>query len=225
MAHAPVILFPMGKQLGFFNDQIVPDFSIEETYSGFVAGLDEAGRGPLAGPVVAAAVILDPERIPAGLNDSKKVPRKRREALFYEIESTSRVAFGQASVSEIDTLNILQASLLAMRRAVENLSEIPCACLVDGNQDPGLGYPTRCLVKGDGRSLSIAAASIMAKVFRDRIMAKLALEYPDYGWDTNAGYGVPHHLRALDAVGPSPHHRKTFHPVRGILLKESALTF
>lgn len=215
----------MGKQLGFFNHQIVPDFSIEETYSGFVAGLDEAGRGPLAGPVVAAAVILDPERIPDGLNDSKKLSRGRRESLFGEIQETAKVAFGLASVPEIDEINILQASLLAMRRAIEKLPLKPCACLVDGNQDPGLGYPTRCLVKGDGRSFSIAAASIMAKVFRDRIMAGLAKEYPDYGWDTNAGYGVPHHLKALDAVGPSPHHRKTFHPVRGILLKESALTF
>lgn len=211
----------MSAQLGFFKRQTEPDFSEEMRFEGLVAGIDEVGRGPLAGPVVAAAVILNPGQVPKGLNDSKKLPRKRREALYIEIERSAQVGFGEASVEEIDTLNILEASLLAMRRALANLPENPCACLVDGNRDPGLGVPTRCLVKGDCLSLSIAAASIMAKVFRDNLMADLGKIHPEYGWAQNAGYGVPHHLKALDAVGPSPHHRKSFAPVRRLLLKES----
>lgn len=206
--------------MAFFKKQTSPDFSFEKKYLGPVAGLDEVGRGPLAGPVIAAAVILDPKNIPDGLNDSKKLTAKRREALFLEIKSTSLVGIGQACVEEIDEINILEASMLAMRRALENLPSNPIACLVDGNRDPGLAFPTRCLVKGDSLSFSIAAASIIAKVFRDKIMTELSKSHPEYGWAQNAGYGVPHHLKALDAVGPCPHHRKSFQPVKRLLLKE-----
>lgn len=187
--------------------------------------MDEVGRGPLAGPVVAAAVILDPENFPPGLNDSKKLSASRRAELFICINETAEVGLGQASVEEIDTLNILEASMLAMRRALAALPLKPDACLVDGNRDPGLSLPTRCLVKGDAVSFSIAAASIIAKVFRDKIMAELAKEFPEYGWEQNAGYGVPHHLHALDVVGPSPHHRKSFAPVRRFLREDSNITY
>lgn len=210
--------------MSFFKKQTSPDFSFEEKFEGPVAGLDEVGRGPLAGPVIAAAVILDPANIPDGLNDSKKLSQSRREELFTLIKASSLVGIGEASVDEIDEINILQASMLAMRRALGNLPSDPIACLVDGNRDPGLPFPTRCLIKGDALSLSIAAASIIAKVFRDKIMTELGESHPEYGWAQNAGYGVPHHLQALDAVGPSPHHRKTFQPVRRLLLKESLIT-
>jgi ribonuclease HII len=214
----------MTGQMSFFKKQRQPDFSFEEKYDGPVAGLDEVGRGPLAGPVVAAAVILDAGNIPKGLNDSKKLTSKKREALVLEIEATALIGIGQASVEEIDDINILEASMLAMRRALQNLPKDPVACLVDGNRDPGLSFPTRCLIKGDSLSLSIAAASIIAKVFRDKLMTELAKKHPEYGWEQNAGYGVPHHLKALDAVGPCPHHRKSFQPVRAKLLKESLIT-
>lgn len=214
----------MSEQLGFFKKQTRPDFSYEEKYAGPVAGLDEVGRGPLAGPVIAAAVILDPANIPEGLNDSKKLTPGRREELFIEIKTTSLVGIGEASVKEIDEINILEASMLAMRRALKDLPSDPVACLVDGNRDPGLGFPTRCLIKGDALSFSIAAASIIAKVFRDKIMTELGEIHPEYGWGQNAGYGVPHHLKALDAVGPCPHHRKSFQPVKRKLLKDSLIT-
>ena len=187
----------------------------------YVCGVDEVGRGPLAGPVVAAAVILDAEVIPKGLDDSKTLTKKKRETLYELItEKAVAVAVAQASVAEIDDVNILQASLLAMRRAVAGLDVIPCGALVDGNQDPTLKMPTQTLIKGDARSLSIAAASIIAKVFRDRLMANLAKSYPDYGWDKNAGYGVPQHMAALSLVGVSPHHRRSFAPIRNILNEE-----
>lgn len=224
LRHQPLYTFAMSKQLGFFKKQTYPDFSYEEKYSGPVAGLDEVGRGPLAGPVIAAAVILDPANIPYGLNDSKKLTRKRREELFIEIQASCQFGFGEASVDEIDAINILEASMLAMRRALHNLPGKPIACLVDGNRDPGLPVPTRCLIKGDGLSLSIAAASIIAKVFRDKIMSDLGEIHPEYGWAENAGYGVPHHLQALDAVGPCRHHRKSFQPVKRLLLKDSQVS-
>lgn len=187
---------------------------------GLVAGVDEAGRGPLAGPVVAAAVILDPEHIPLGLDDSKRLSKTKRQRLFDHIhEQAVAVAITQASVEEIDRLNILQASLLAMRRAVEALDPAPHACLVDGNQHPGTKCPTRCVIKGDQLSASIAAASILAKVKRDQIMADLARKHPAYGWEQNAGYGVPKHLEALKLVGATAYHRKSFAPVRKILLQ------
>ena len=204
-------------------DKTLPDFRNEEMLGGRVAGVDEAGRGPWAGPVVAAAVILDPARIPAGLNDSKVLSRTRREQLLNPILESACVGVGQASVEEIDRLNILQASLLAMRRAVGALATTPDACLVDGNRDPNLGIPTRLLVKGDAISLSIAAASIVAKVTRDRIMCDLAATYPAYGWDRNAGYGVPTHRDALQIVGISPHHRKSFAPIRHLASEDSLI--
>ena len=186
-----------------------------------VAGVDEVGRGPLAGPVVAAAVILSPDSIPKGLNDSKKLSEKKRELLHDQIYAQAvAVSVAEASVAEIDDINILEASMLAMRRAVAGLAVPADAALVDGNRAPGLAIPTRTVIKGDGRSLSIAAASIVAKVFRDRLMKKLGEEHPDYGWASNAGYGVAKHLAALRLVGVSPHHRKTFAPIRQILNEE-----
>lgn len=208
-----------------------PDFSSEQSLlkelnvsqsSAFICGVDEVGRGPLAGPVVAAAVILDPSSVPVGLDDSKKLSAKKRDALFKAIQQNA-IAFqiAEASVEEIDELNILQASLLAMRRAVASLPVRPHGALVDGNKDPGLdGLPTRTLIKGDGRSLSIAAASILAKVFRDNLMAELENEFPEYGWAQNAGYGVAKHRDALRLVGVTPHHRRTFAPIRHILDEE-----
>ena len=165
----------MARQFAFFPDT-GPDFTFEEKMATEitgrrVAGLDEAGRGPLAGPVVAAAVILTPGAIPEGLDDSKKLTAKRREQLFGEIMVMAEVGIGEASVSEIDNINILQAAMLAMRRAVETLNSKPDGCLVDGNTNPGLSFPTRCIIKGDALSLSIAAASIIAKVTRVRITA------------------------------------------------------
>lgn len=197
----------------------LPDWSLEATFDGPVAGIDEVGRGPLAGPVVAAAVILDPARLPVGLRDSKQLAKTARERLHDEIRALA-VAFGigSASVEEIDRINILEAALLAMRRAVAALPRPPVACLVDGTHDPRTGLPTRTVIGGDRRSLSIAAASILAKVTRDRIMAGLAREHPAYGWEKNAGYGVPAHLDSLRLVGVSRHHRKSFAPVRKILL-------
>ncbi len=208
-----------------------PDFTAEismargqgaDTCKLMVCGVDEVGRGPLAGPVVASAVILDPARIPVGLDDSKRLTAKKRELLYESIMETAIAhATAQASVEEIDSLNILEASMLAMRRAVVGLSTTPIAALVDGNRDPGLGgIPTRTLIKGDSRSLSIAAASILAKVFRDRLMAKLGEDFPEYGWAQNAGYGVEKHRQALKLVGVTPHHRRSFAPIRYILDEE-----
>lgn len=202
-----------GHQPSFLPQTVCPSFEHEDALGCLTAGVDEAGRGPLAGPVVAAAVILDPARCPDGLADSKTLPRNSRERLFDLLKNCAEIGIGIASVREIDEINILQASLLAMRRAVSELPRPPGACLVDGNQDPGLGIRTRCLVKGDALSFSIAAASIVAKVTRDRMMADLARDFPDYGWETNAGYGVPRHLKALSLVGVSPHHRRSFAPV------------
>ena len=199
----------------------MPDFSHEQQFTGPVAGIDEAGRGPWAGPVVAAAVILDPDKIPSGLNDSKKLTAKRREALFNEVMACADVGIAEASVEEIDTLNILQATFLAMHRAVENLTETPAHLLIDGNQKPKIDIPTTTIVKGDSLSLSIAAASIIAKVFRDRIMADLAKSFPDYGWETNAGYGTAAHREGLDMVGVSPHHRKSYAPIARLMTQES----
>lgn len=202
-----------------------PDWSAEQAmiagHGGMVCGVDEVGRGPLAGPVVAAAVVLDPADIPDGLNDSKKLSEKKRTYLYDIIqEKAVAVSVAEASVAEIDDINILQASLLAMRRAVTGLDPMPSAALVDGNRDPGLEMPTRTLIKGDGRSLSIAAASIVAKVFRDNLMKKLGEEHPEYGWGQNAGYGVAKHMAALKLVGASRHHRRSFAPIRQILSEE-----
>jgi ribonuclease HII len=201
-----------------------PDFSRETKLNCTVAGIDEVGRGPWAGPVVAAAVILDPGHTPIGLNDSKKLSPKKRLILNDAIKASAIWALGIVDVGEIDDINILQASLLAMRRAVSALSRQPGYCLVDGNKDPNLSIPTDCIIKGDGKSSSIAAASIIAKVFRDEYMTKLSQSYPAYGWEKNAGYGVPHHMEALRLVGISPHHRKSFKPIAKILNEDSSLT-
>lgn len=202
----------------------LPDFSHEHQFSGLVAGVDEAGRGPIVGPVVAAAVILNPNNLPAGINDSKKLSAAKREALFETIKS-SAIAYciASASAQEIDEINILQASLLAMQRAVSGLSQTPSHALIDGNQTPKLlPCPATTLVSGDAKSLSIAAASILAKVTRDRMMEELAETYPHYGWERNAGYPTAAHLAALAAHGITPHHRRSFRPVREWLEQHSA---
>jgi ribonuclease HII len=183
-----------------------------------VAGVDEVGRGPLAGPVMAAAVILDADAIPQGLRDSKRLSAVRRAALAAEIRATARVGLGEASVAEIDALNILQATFLAMRRAVAALPGAPDHLLIDGNRlPPDLPCPATPIVKGDARSVSIAAASIVAKVARDRVMMDLAQHFPGYGWETNMGYPSKSHKSALRKLGVSPHHRRSFAPIRDML--------
>lgn len=185
---------------------------------GLVAGVDEAGRGPLAGPVVAAAVILDELRPIKGLNDSKKLTAKQREKLFDEIRAKALCcSIAQASVEEIDELNILQATLLAMRRAVEGLRLKPAKVLVDGNRLPTLDVLAEAIVGGDALVPSISAASILAKVTRDRWCAELDAQYPQYGFAGHKGYGTAEHLAALKAHGACPQHRKTFRPVTDVL--------
>lgn len=182
---------------------------------GLMAGVDEVGRGPLAGPVVAAAVILDDRRVIRGLNDSKKLEPGERERLDAEIRRKSICyAVAEASVEEIDHLNILGAALLAMRRAVEALLQQPAIVLVDGNQRPSIAIPVRTVVGGDARVRAIAAASIIAKVHRDRCLAALHAEHPRYGFDGHKGYSTPEHLAALREHGPCAHHRRSFAPVR-----------
>ena len=208
---------------------ILPDFSFETAAlsRGFrcVAGLDEVGRGPLAGPVTAAAVILNPDRIPDGLRDSKTLSAARREALAAELAEVACVCVAHASVEEIDRINILQASLLAMERAVAGLALSPDHCLIDGNKIPtGLRGRAEAIVKGDARCLSIAAASIIAKVARDRIMEDLAQQHPGYGWETNAGYPSPQHKKALLDLGVTPWHRRSFKPVHNRLYQDISLT-
>lgn len=179
-----------------------------------VAGVDEAGRGPWAGPVVAAAVILDPDAIPAGINDSKKMDADHREAIFSRILATAQVGIGIADVARIDRDNILSATMWAMTEAVRGLGASPGLVLVDGNRLPRLDCPGRAIVKGDGKCLSIAAASIVAKVTRDRMMVALSAEHPGYGFERHKGYGVPEHQEALARLGVTPHHRRSFKPVQ-----------
>ncbi|ARO15741.1 ribonuclease HII [Ketogulonicigenium robustum] len=200
--------------------QILPDMTYETAAraGGFahIAGVDEVGRGPLAGPVTAAAVILDPAAIPVGLNDSKKLSEKRRLVLFEQIMAVAQVSIAHASVAEIDELNILQASHLAMCRAVAGLRAD--YVLVDGNLLPkALNLPAQAIIGGDAKSLSIAAASIVAKTVRDRIMVDLAQQFPGYGWERNAGYPSAAHRAALLTHGVTPHHRRSFKPVHNIL--------
>ena len=199
-----------------------PDFSFEEALiaQGLprIAGVDEVGRGPLAGPVTAAAVVLDPTVLPEGLNDSKVLTARRRAALLEAIMSSAEVSIAHASVAEIDDLNILRASHLAMERAIAGLPRPPDHVLIDGNLIPrGLTLPATAIVKGDARSLSIAAASIVAKITRDAIMWDLAQQFPGYGWETNAGYPSKSHRLALQDLGVTPHHRRSFKPVHNIL--------
>ncbi|MDT8398088.1 MAG: ribonuclease HII [Pseudomonadales bacterium] len=194
-------------------------FWLEEAHKGLlIAGTDEVGRGPLAGDVVSAAVILDPARPIAGLNDSKKLSESRREALYAEIcQGALAFAIARASVAEIDQLNILQASLLAMTRAVDALSIRPEFVYVDGNRCPSWSYPAQVVVRGDGRIQAIAAASILAKVTRDRELQGLDERYPGYGFARHKGYPTPAHLLALKALGPSAIHRRSFAPVAALL--------
>ncbi len=200
------------------TDQL-PDMTLERELRsrGYrsIAGIDEAGRGALAGPVVAAAVVLDLANIPAGLNDSKKLSWKRREELYEEIHALARVAFASVSTRMIEEINVLAATMKAMTSACGKLSSSPDYVLVDGNQLPrDLGSPAHSVTRGDTLSVSIAAASIIAKVERDRMMIRLAEDFPAYGWHRNKGYGTAGHMEAISAAGITCHHRRTFAPVK-----------
>lgn len=200
----------------------MPNFALERAAGAatgrIVVGIDEAGRGPLAGPVVAAAVWLDCRRLPRSLrrdiDDSKRLEPAERRRLHAALTSEAQIGLGLADPGEIDRWNILRATLMAMRRAVDALGLAPDTVLVDGPTPPPLSCPIECVVGGDGRSLSIAAASIVAKVVRDSIMVSLDAFFPGYGWERNAGYGTPEHLIALARQGISPLHRRSFQPVR-----------
>lgn len=184
-----------------------------------IAGIDEAGRGPLAGPVVAAAVVLDRDRLPDGLDDSKKLDAAERERLFVEILASAQVGIASASATEIDRFNIRGATLIAMRRALHALPQTPCHVLVDGRDIPPLlRCPGTAVISGDALSLSIAAASIVAKVTRDRIMRRACPAFAGYGFSRHMGYGTPEHLAAIARLGPSPLHRMSFRPLRADLL-------
>ena len=198
--------FDPQKLIAFENNFFLP-----------IAGIDEVGRGPLAGPVIAAAVILDRKNIPEGINDSKKIPKAKRILLAEKIKENSIYAYGAASEIEIDEINILQASLLAMKRASDRLSVVPKTTLIDGNFKPDIKNNTISIIKGDSKSVSIAAASILAKVYRDEIMLKYSKQFPEYGFQTNSGYGTKEHLSALKNFGITPIHRKSFKPVHNIL--------
>jgi ribonuclease HII len=198
----------------------MPDFAHELIHHpGLVAGVDEAGRGPLAGPVVAAAVILRQDDCPDGLNDSKQLTAVRRATLEGEIKARALCwGVGVASVEEIDSINILWATMLAMTRAMEALSHDCAHVLVDGNRCPKWRWTSTAIVEGDAKCLSIAAASILAKEARDRMMIEAAGAHPQYGWETNKGYGSPQHLAALREHGPTPLHRRSFAPVAQLAL-------
>jgi ribonuclease HII len=201
------------------------DFKLEQTLinqgHNIIAGVDEVGRGPWAGPVTACAVILDPNNIPHGLDDSKKLTAKRREALFDPIMETAQVSLVHVEVDEIDNINILQATFRAMERAVAGLN-VPDHILIDGNKiPPNLNAPATAVIKGDAKSVSIAAASIIAKVTRDRLMLDLSKSHPHYGWETNAGYGTKIHQLGLLNHGVTPHHRRSFKPIHNILYPAS----
>lgn len=201
----------------------MPDFAIERRCAGVVCGVDEAGRGPLAGPVVAAAVIIDRQRfrgeLRRTLDDSKALSRELRESCYRGLlrcakSGAVRIGVGAAGVREIDRINILRANLVAMGRAVGALGVRPDMALIDGNIAPALCCPVRTVVGGDALSFSIAAASVVAKVTRDRIMRALARRYPGYGWESNVGYSTREHFAGIDRLGVTPHHRRSFAPVR-----------
>jgi ribonuclease HII len=205
-----------------FANPMKPDFEFERLAQqrGYlrIAGVDEVGRGPLAGPVTAAAVVLDPTSIPDGLNDSKKLTKKARARLYDEIMEVADVSIAHATVEEIDEINILRASHLAMMRALAGLKIPADYALIDGNMLPReLVLPAETIIKGDARSQSISAASIMAKVCRDCVMLSLAQQHPGYGWETNMGYGSKSHMSALQNLGVTPHHRRSFKPVHKML--------
>ena len=188
-----------------------------------IAGVDEVGRGPLAGPVTAAAVILDLDRVPEGVRDSKTLSPLQRQRVSAALLDSAEVAVAHASVEEIDAMNILQATFLAMTRALQGLNPTPDMALIDGPYLPKtLPCPGRAVIKGDAICQSIAAASIVAKVARDKLMWDLAQHYPGYGWETNAGYGSKSHIAALQNLGASPHHRRSFKPVHNILYQEKS---
>ena len=195
-----------------------PCFKLELPFPTPLAGVDEAGCAPLAGPVVAAAVVLDRDRFPRGIDDSKKLPLETREAIFRRLQKVAAIGVGIASVEEIEQLNIYWARMLAMSRAVEALAAAagyePAWVLVDGNACPRWQRPSQAIIAGDAKCRSIAAASIVAKVTRDRIMAEHARTHPGYGWETNRGYPTPQHIRAIRALGLTPLHRRTFRRVR-----------
>jgi ribonuclease HII len=200
----------------------MPDFSFETlalAQNLIPCGVDEAGRGPWAGPVVAAAVVLDAQNIPAGLNDSKKLTEAKRETLYDTIMRTASVGVGIASAALIDEINILQATYRAMGEAVAALGDQTTFALVDGNRAPSLSIRVQTIIEGDGKCLSIAAASIIAKVTRDRMMRQLELQYPDYGFQKHKGYGTALHLAALQRLGPCPEHRKSFKPVAALTIR------
>ncbi len=206
-----------------------PDFTRELALTAAgcpaVCGVDEAGRGPLAGPVVAAAVILNPARIPRGLDDSKRLKARERERLFEALLAAATVSVAHASVEEIDRLNILRASHLAMRRAVQGLAVQARHAIIDGNLLPeGLPCPATAVIGGDALCLSVAAASVVAKVTRDRDMVALAQQHPGYGWENNMGYPTADHRAALIRLGVTPHHRRSFAPVHKLLYQENSVT-
>ena len=189
----------------------------ETRYCEPLAGVDEVGRGPLAGPVIAAAVILDKQNIPNGIKDSKKITKTKMSFIAEQIKKNSIFAFGSSSVKEIDKINILQASLLAMKRAIESLKKIPKIVLVDGIYVPNVGLDILPIKGGDNKSISIAAASIIAKDHRDKLMLNYSKIYPDYRFEKNSGYGTKEHLLAIQKYGITPIHRKSFSPIHKIL--------
>lgn len=206
----------------------MPDFELEDKYSGIVAGVDEAGRGPWVGPVVAGcAVFLNrnvDERLLQELNDSKKLSKKKREMLYDLLLNEAKcghilIGIGEASAKEIDDINILQASFLAMKRALKKAClQMPTMLLIDGNREPkDFGCPVKAVIKGDAKSYSISAASILAKVYRDRLMEKMAIDYPGYGFEKNAGYGTKAHIEGLKKFGITPEHRKSYAPIKEFL--------
>ncbi|WP_251133895.1 ribonuclease HII [Rhodomicrobium sp. Az07] len=198
-----------------------PDLALQRKYGGLIAGVDEAGRGPWAGPVVAAAVIFH-GKPPAGINDSKKLDPAEREALFSKIFAAAHVGIGIAAVDLIDEINIYHATHRAMCDAILALAVPPSAALIDGNRCPKLDIPSEALISGDALSISVAAASIVAKVTRDRVMIDLAATFPPYRWERNKGYGTADHASALKEYGVTPHHRRSFRPVWERLLMEAA---
>jgi ribonuclease HII len=210
------------------DSRMMPTFELEaaelQLHGGPVAGVDEAGRGPLAGPVVAAAVILDPDRIPDGINDSKLLDEDSRQVLYGRIRATGIVGVGIADVQRIDRDNILHATMWAMAQAVAQLPATPKLVAIDGNRAPKLNCASRTIVKGDSRCLSIAAASIIAKVTRDRMMVAMAKELPGYGFERHKGYGTAEHQEAIKRLGVSAHHRRSFRTVQlalGLVLEKT----
>lgn len=194
----------------------LPSFEIEDSLSGVICGVDEVGRGPLAGPVVAAAIILPKDICPdilSIINDSKKVSQKKRKLIYQYLIQNTDYCIAEASVEEIDKINILQASLLAMKRSILGLKSAPDIALIDGNKEPDINIQCKTVIKGDQKSLSIAAASIIAKEYRDNLMAELAKEYNMYGWEKNAGYGTKLHKLGIEKHGITVHHRTSFKPI------------